>query len=45
MNPLRDKHKHIEIERRNGAGDKNPSPRSGETEAVIGGDRADEQNK
>ena len=42
---LRDKHEHIEIKRRNRAGDKDPSPRSGETEAVIGGDGADKQNE
>src|ERR1700722_10261136 len=42
---LCDKHEHVEIKRRNRAADKNPPPRSGEAKAVIGGDRADQQNE
>ena len=42
---LCDKHEHVEIKRRDRAADKNPPPHSGEAEAVIGGDRADEQNE
>ena len=42
---LRDEYEHVEIKRRNGAGDKDLSPRSGEPKAIIGGDRAGEQNE
>jgi hypothetical protein len=42
---LCDKHEHVEIKRRDRAGDEDPSPYSGETEPVIGGDCANEQNE
>src|ERR1700722_7451441 len=42
---LRDKHEHVEIKRRDRTGDKDPSPGAGEAEAVIGGDRACEQDE
>ena len=42
---LCDKHEHVEIKRRDRAGDKDPPPGAGETKAVIGGDRANEQNE
>ena len=42
---LYDKHEHVEIKRRNCAGDEDPSPWPREVEAVIGRDRADEQNE